>query len=95
MNNYFQITSFAAIIAVCLIAVMAGSCSTRCQPYYTGRLCTPVNQNFVATYAGSFIVVADAHSNPPVPDTITISAGTQPDSILINNVTSPIIGNPH
>ena len=92
MNNYFKQISLATLIVVCLIAVLSDSCTTRCQPYYTGKLCIPVNQNFVAKYAGSFIVVADAHSNPPVPDTITITAGTQPDTLLVNDVTTPIIG---
>jgi hypothetical protein len=88
MNKY----ALTGLILFCFIAVMLGSCTTKCQPYYAGRGCAPVNQNFAARYAGSFIVVADAHANPPVPDTITISAGTQPDTILVNDVTSPIIG---
>ena len=92
MNNYFHRTSLATLILICLIAVLSDSCTTRCQPYYTGIGCAPVNQNFAAKYAGGFVVVADAHSNPPVPDTITISVGTGPDTLLVNDVTTPIIG---
>jgi len=49
MNNYFHRTSLATLILICLIAVLSDSCTTRCQPYYTGRGCAPVNQNFDVT----------------------------------------------
>ena len=81
-----------ALVIVFVIAVLSGSCRQSCVPGYSGRGCAPDNQKVTGTYIGTAIITADGHSNPPQPDTLIISAGTAPDSILINNSTSPIKG---
>jgi hypothetical protein len=83
---------FLGFTMVCVIALLSGSCRRDCPLWYSGNSCTPVNQKFTGAYAGGNIITADGNSNPAVPDTITISAGTGPDTILINNVSSPIKG---
>ena len=79
-----------AFIIAFLITLMTFSCHKHCPTGYAGSQCTAVNLRYLGTYAGGNIVTADGSANPPVPDTITISAGTGPDSILINNIGSPI-----
>ena len=79
-----------ALIIAGLITLMTISCHKHCATGYAGSQCIAVNLKYLGTYAGGNIVTADGSSNPAVPDTITISAGTGPDSLLINNIGSPI-----
>ena len=81
-----------AFIIAALITLMTYSCHKHCASGYAGSQCIAVNLRYLGAYAGGNIVTADGATNPAVPDTITISAGTGPDSILINNISSPIRG---
>ena len=65
---------------------MTFSCHKHCATGYAGSHCTAVNLRYLGTYAGGNIITADGGSNPAVPDTITITTGGGPDSILINTI---------
>lgn len=82
----------SAIITFIIAGLMIISCHKHCVTGYEGCPCTAVNLRYLGTYVGGNVITADGSSNPAVPDTITISAGAGPDSILINNISSPIRG---